>query len=423
MKKCNSRSKIKTHWGFPVAGKQGSRGRRGISLMVALLAIALMMGFAADLITSSAVNLELAGRGRDRIKAKFLAKSGEKLALFLVMIGWGVDLTRAQGSTPKAMAKPLSDDNTSIWGMLNGLPPFGASSVELLRSGAEAEEDPFGLKGIFSTKLAEQMALFEDSFVIKVEDEGAKINVNNCRVGRCNETIAQLIALFSCPVEKQFLENRNLSPEELAYRIKDFISSASGTSEQSGYSDKNTPYQKANPPYETKGMPFDSLDELLLVEGWDDDIHKVFSPFLTIFPIQHKGRKESKININTAKRELISCLIPQARDESCRENFELKFAKIQEKKQAILMSGKNIDDTLKDLTCFESNKKRDSKENPLNWFSGRSDVHRITIESETGVQRIKLVTLIRKIMPGDKNPLRARLESKRAYQRLFWQLR
>ena len=132
-------------------------------------------------------------------------------------------------------------------------------------------------------KSSQIMALFEDQFSIQIKDEQAKININDCSQGFCLETIQQLIALFSCPGEKKFLSDKGLTPKELAYRIKDFISQSHQTSEESGYNDKNDPYLKDDLNYKVKQLPFDSLEELKMVDGWDDEVHAVFSPYLLCF--------------------------------------------------------------------------------------------------------------------------------------------
>ena len=59
-------------------------------------------------------------------------------------------------------------------------------------------------------------------FVLKVEDEQSKINVNFCAQGRCSETLLMLESLFSCPAEQRFLDQKNVNPKELAYKIKDW---------------------------------------------------------------------------------------------------------------------------------------------------------------------------------------------------------
>ena len=423
--------KLKILFGFPVIDDQSpspDKKKRGVSLLIALMTIALMVSFVSDMIITSAVNVEMAITTRDRVKAEYLAKSGLNLAIFIITLGWGVDLFQAQASTPAAFRKDLSDTDSSLWAIFNDLPPIGASTVDFLnaaKGGEKGNEDPFHLQGIMNEKVSQQMRLFEDQFTIHVEDEGSKINLNTCAYGKCLETIQQLINLFSCPAEKEFLRSKNIDPQELAYRIKDFISVSGTTSQESGYSDKNTPYLKTTPSYKAKGMQLDTLDELKLIDGWDDDLHTIFAPYLTVYPFNLTGKPDkSRININTAKKELLSCMVKEARSNACAEQFNLKLKKIKTNKGAVALAG--VSQTLKDLMCYtgdgtdENGEKAQST--PDTWFDTKSSVLRITVSADTGMQTIILEAVIRKIMPKETEHGRAKQQLKRSYEILFFKV-
>ena len=458
-----------SYYGFPVGMEQKKAPgpkNRGIALLIALMAIMLMVGVVADMIVTSTVNIELAIASRDRIRAEYLAKSGFNFAVFILSISWGYDLFLAQSTTPAIMKKDLSDDSKSLWAIANKLPPIGALTVELLKtkkdsfektSGKSSEasssadksknpfdnmtlalgqktaedeqddDDPFKLKGMMNEEVAEEMKLFEDSFSLKIIDEASKINVNECALTRCTEIIQMLTALFSCPAEKAFLESKNLTPEQLAYRIKDYISNSTSTSPESGFGDKNIPYQEANPPYTVKGVSFDSVDELHLVAGWDDELHKVFAPYLTVypFPTTTKTQFNSPININTVKPELLSCLIPDSRTPACAESFAQKIFEI--KKENTVVFKESIKSTLGDLTCLgsaqgEQTDASGQKIDPTTWFDKKSSVFRIVIDSMTGKQSRKLISVVRRIMPQDKSNQRDQQPVKRSYQILHWKM-
>ena len=174
-----------------------------------MLAISLMMGLASDLILSSSVTLELAMANRDRVKSEYLAKSGANLGIFVFSLSWAMDLVRAQPTTPAPMRQPLNDGSKNLWHVINKFPPFGSETVDLIQAMGNGENDPFGLRGKFSTKVSGPMSKFEDSFTVRASDEGGKINVNTCASGRCLATIAQLISLFSCPVERSYLDSKD----------------------------------------------------------------------------------------------------------------------------------------------------------------------------------------------------------------------
>ena len=61
-------------------------------------------------------------------------------------------------------------------------------------------------------------------------------------------------------------------------------------------------YNNLDSPYLTKNAPFDTFDEIRLVEGWQDDVMERFGQQLTI-------HGAGKVNINTASDEVIVALI------------------------------------------------------------------------------------------------------------------
>ncbi len=433
-------------WGFPMQTPTGGNPdkpgfSKGISLLIALTTIAMMITMVSDLIVTSSVNLELSLNSRDQIRGEYVAKSGFNLALFLITGGYAVDLKKA--SLPPPIGGKPTDSAASTWQMLNDFPPLGANMVRMLKAGTKQEkdkkkkdkdeigDDPFHLGGFLAEKTADQMALFEDQFSIKITDEAGKINLSNLinvRIGQ--STLDRLVALFSCPAEKEFLESKNLQPQELAYRIFDFIrmSTDDAPSPESGLNSRSDAYKEKVPPYSVKALPLDSVEELHLIKGWDDDIHAVFAPYLTVYPyLRGEAVQEiHKININTAPKELMSCLFPSVLKNECYENYMRKRKELDDNKSPITSGDLNA--TLKDLFCYteEEAKAAQSGEKapitPDQWLTDKTTVLRVVVETKTGNQSHTLVAIVRRIAPQDKEFMRDKQEVKRAYEILSWQL-
>lgn len=393
--------------------------QKGIALFIALMTISMMIMMIADMIISSSVNLELSISTRDRIKSEYLAKSGQNLAVFLTSASWGIDLFRASDLAGPAKAEP-SDSDSSLWASLNKLPPIGSSTVKLALAATKGDEDPLGIKGIFSEDLANQMQQFEDSFSIKITDESSKINLSLCKK-QTTCPIDQMISLFSCPAEKAFLEKYNLTPETLAYRIYDFISEGDKPSQQSGYSDKDSPYSRFQPPYKARRMPLDSVEELKLVEGFNDAIYDVFSPYLTVYPYYARwtNRKAPGININTAKTELLSCLLPHVKRQENFEKFTIDMIKTKKQGTAIAERSEDLPKILKDKFFYTSDSEEESALKREDWFTQRTDTFRIEVQAETGQQQITSLSVIRRINPKETDFSRDRQQTKRSYQILY----
>lgn len=420
-------SRLKTILGFPTLGTAlpqdqqqpaPPREQQGIALIIAMMTVAMMMGFVADMIVSSSVNLEMGAATKNNVKAEYLAKSGLNLSVFLLSTSFGIDLFRNSNQAGPAQAKPIDADD-SMWNAFNRLPAFGAEAVEMLgqaQKGEGAPEDPFGLKGIFSEDVRKQMMLFEDSFAIKIKDEASRINLSTCTNER-SCPLGLLKALFSCPAEKLFLEKKKVTGEELAYRIYDFISQSGRSSDQSGLGGKDDAYRNYDPPYKARRLPLDSIDELKLIEGWDDDIHAVFAPYLTVYPYIDGSAKSQQINLNTAATELMTCLSPLATKAENYERFALAMNRLKNNGEPIVDDPKKIEEVLQQQFYYQSDE-NDQLKLPEK-LTVRSDTFRVMITAYSGSQKIELIAIVNRIMPKSTQFLRERQDVKRSYRLLY----
>ncbi len=405
--------KPQTHWGFPVADADAlptpRQRRRGVAIIVAVMIISLMMVFTADMIVSSQVNLELVTAARDNIVAEYLSKSGYNLALFLLSIDYGIDLFKQS-----QMKTPPQDGLSDIWSMVNDI-PIGAETVEMLTS----MQEMFNLSAISDSDVMAQLQLFQGEFTITVSDEAAKINVNYCAAGgvttQCKQMRAMLTELFNCPIEKSYLDAKNVNPDTLIAKIKDWVDSDSRADPKSGLSDESDPYQRLNPSYKTKNSQFDTLAELKLIDEWDDDLHAVFSPYLTVYPFKKLGSDTSdraRININTVSRELLACLVPESRTQ-CSETFDLAVAKARANKAPI---GENIEQVLRNVLCLPKTISGKGAVNKADWFAESSPVYKIEVKGRAGFQEKSLQAVIKRGVVKEKG------REPSSYQLLFWKM-
>ena len=408
------RSLPNTLWGFPVSDEvhtteqRSYHKKRGVALVIAIMVISVMMLFAADLIVASQVNLELSVAHRDNIKAEYLAKSGVNAATLMISADFAYDLAMIQ----LGMQKELEDTAGDIWSAMNGL-PIGGETVEMITQFQEG----FDLNQVLDSAVMEQLRLFEGMFVLKVEDEQSKINVNYCAQGRCSETLLMLESLLSCPAEQQFLDRKNVNPKELAYKIKDWVDADSRAEESSGVSDEGDPYANRTPKVRTKNAPFDSLDELRLIDGWDEEIHRVFSPYLTVYPFQEKGTDKHHINLNTAPRALLQCLFPESRGQ-CAEQSTLALVERQNAGGAALgKSGQKIEDILKSTLCYQgAGSASGEASDRTKWFQKHSMTYSIESRGQVGNREKVVHAVIQRVMPDLKKG------DEKATKLLHWKL-
>jgi type II secretory pathway component PulK len=423
------------HWGFPLGAEAPARGekhstQRGVSLLIAVMVIVVMVSMIAEMIVSTTVQIELASGTRDRLKAEYLAKSGYNLAAFFLSISHAVDIVRASDKLGALKQEPM-DGPQSLWNVLNRLPPIGAKTVDLIKISANSEDDPFKLGRVMNGDIAEQMRQFEDSFGIKIEDESSKININDIII-RDERVLTLLKRLFTGPVEKSYLQKRDLNGEQLVYRVLDFVSTSSETSGESGLGDKDQEYQKDPVPYKAKRAPLDTVAELKMVAGWDDEIFAIFSPYLTVYPFNKaKVQSGSSLNLNGVPRELLASLVPEAAGSDCAEKFAQKLYTAAKKSEARASSAKEVEKFLRDTACLPGKTPDDDggssgtiaagkKADPTSWFGVRSKVFRVTVTAETGNQLRELVSVVQKFDPKETDEVRKSLKEKRALRILYW---
>lgn len=401
-------------WGFPVeavgasTAKAKDQGKRGIALIIAIMIISVMMLFTSDLILSSQVNLSLATSYRDNLKAEYMAKSGLNAAQLLLSADLAYDLFQAQ-QDPKAT---LSDGLGDFWSAMNGL-PIGGETLEMMSS----FQEQFELNAVLDSGVMDQLKLFDGSFTLDVSDESQKINLNYCATSRCSETMLMLEALFACPAEKAFLEEKKVGGRELAYRIKDWVDTDSRAEEASGYNDENDPYQKREPKLTAKNAPLDSVDELRIIEGWDEEIHAVFAPYVTVYPFQQSSTdKRFQININTASRALLQCLFPEAKGD-CAEKSAIALKKRNDDKSSMGAPGQKVPDILQETLCYTGGDGNAGEaNNRAAWFQQYSMVYRVDVQGSVGDSVKKLTAVIERSMPDAKK------NEKATYKILYWKI-
>jgi type II secretory pathway component PulK len=372
--------------------------QRGVALIVAILSVTIIMMFGMNFIINSYVKLELATAQRDNFSAEYMAKSGVNLAAFLLSIDYGVDLVMESGRLgPKT---PASDSPSDMWSMLNGL-PIGGETADMLG----AMQEQFSLSAVADDRTINTLKLFKGQFILDIQDESGKININKCVVdGRCPQE-ELLTRLFQCPAEDLFFKNKGVEPAQMAERIKDWVDTNS-TTVNSGFSTEDDPYQKYDPPYRAKNGPIDTVSELKLIEGWDDDLHTVFSPYITGFPYFNQKDEDSRININSAPKALLGCLLAEGR-RRCQDRFDLELNGKAE--SAMASTDEEIKTILSEDFCVADSK-------VAAWFGVKSRSFRIKVMGLSDRQVREIDTVIERQVP---DPAKKKLSS---YQTLYWRM-
>ena len=378
---------------------KASARSKGVAMLIALLVTAMVMLFLTELKISSTVSNRISLGNHLNVKGEYIAKSGANLGVFLLSADLAIELTAFELS-PDARFPP-------IWNVINGL-PIGGETLELVSQMQES----FDLSTISDSKVLDQLKDFDGSFALNVEDETAKINVNFCGIGNGIKCMTMLEALFSCPAEREFLERKKIEAKDLITLIRDYVDENDRPDPKAIYSSESDPYEENNLGGEfPKNAGFDSVDELRYIPGWDNEIHQIFAPYLTVFPIPDPSIKQSKlvINYNSAGREMLGCLLPKSNEE-CSEQSALYHNQRQDLPPVSNTGG--IKDELIRYHCS-------SDEALSKQFTYRSDVFRINVDAQVEDQTRKLSIVVKRGLPDEFDK---KEDFKGAYKYLYWKI-
>lgn len=222
------------------------QNRSGFALVLTLVVTALMVAVVVEMIHQVYVDVSLSRGFRDGQQASILAESG--------VIG----------------------------------------GAKLLQNGLSSQSYT-----ALSDKWAEPINLNDDSgaITITISEESAKINLNDLVY------VNTLYQDFTLAALKR-LGRRLQMPEELWGALADWIDS----NDQPRSGGVESPYYRSlKQGYDAHNAKMTTLTELSLVKGFTPELFSALLPFVTIWSDQ-PGATSSKININTAPKEVLTAL-------------------------------------------------------------------------------------------------------------------
>ncbi len=239
------------------------RRQRGFVLVVVLFFAMLLFASTTTFLARATVDSRIA-RNRDQsARAEALARGGVRLAVAVLL----QDLVQQN-----ELGLPALETSQDLWAQVSG--------VEL----------PVPDGGILR---------------VRIEDMGSRLNLN-ALFGEGtddDERVAFLTAFLEKVIEEMpgRPEEKLYEPDDLARSLIDWVDEDED-SLRGGYEDDY--YQEQDPPYRAANRPLLSVDEIALVEGFDEPVVEALRPYLTVFPYVDGGG----INPNTAPPWLLASL-------------------------------------------------------------------------------------------------------------------
>jgi general secretion pathway protein K len=276
-----------------------------VALLMVLVAVALIGAIVAEFQDTSNIAYDLAYAARDEVRAHYLARSAVNISRLLLHIQKTyVDPYRRMGINIQLWKLPIVDSGT-LEGMIGGtgaLKALGIGDGDAAQSIARAGR-PSG-----TSRGAPGFVALGGTFSSEIESENAKINVNACcRPDQIAVLRRQLEGMFLPSQYNPLFEERKAdgqfaSREEVISAIIDWVdpdTTKSGL--EGGFEDDR--YLRLRDPYKSKNSKFDTLAELHLVRGVDDDFMHAFGSSLTIYGGQFV------VNVATAESDVLKAIL------------------------------------------------------------------------------------------------------------------
>ena len=252
------------------------KDKRGIVLIVVIVAIALLSTLVVDFIYSTHINYEISTNNVRDIKARYIAKSGINVAKAVFKIN---SFEVLASRTDSLLSKKVSvGDNFGNWELKVSSFPVGAGFVSMV-----------------------------------IRDERAKLNLNSLVDQSTNKIDFQVLTALSELFRLLGIESdkSDVFISSLINWLDRKIKNAPNDQKPDGA--KADYYLGLESPYKIKNGPLDSLNEIKLIYGMDKDFFKKVSPYLTVYT------EDKKINLSTAPKAVIMSALLAARVSALKE--------------------------------------------------------------------------------------------------------
>jgi general secretion pathway protein K len=285
---------------------------RGVALVMVIGAIAVLASMLAEFQEETSAELGAAIAHRDSMKAEYHARSAIHLSRLLL----AAEPTMRQALAPLFMMMKRTPPQLPIWEYADLL--LGAFNDEEA-SGEFARTASLDLTG------AKNVGLKGGRFELQIVDEDAKINVNSGGSSPATQLrlAQQLMSHFAPANLNRLFEARDeqgnqtdrlqmcagvldwADPDEQAYNCDIRAGGAASNAIEDAF------YSARTKPYKRKNAPFDSLEELHMVRGINDDL---WFSLIDPDPTNPKKRNvtvwgQGTVNVNSANAATLLSLV------------------------------------------------------------------------------------------------------------------
>jgi type II secretory pathway component PulK len=307
----------------PTEGHERERkpDQRGVAILMVLICLAIMFPFTASFNYKARVDWQAAINHGDDVRARAIQRGAVQLSVLLFELQRTVfnqkQFRDAAGAMDITQVAPYL---MSVFGSTDGAEGLGA------------------LVGLDTSSLNEMALDGGGSFEVRVEAESGKLNINCLAIEKDGDnqprarTIQTLEAmmlptLFDPMFDEEKADGQRYTRQDVLSSLVDYIDDDNKRFDMyrlaQSSQDEIYRYTQLRDPYQARNARLDSIEELHLVEGIDDDWMSAFGSELTVY-----GGSKCKVNLNFASPEQIALVLKYAVSNTDRwktegENFLL----------------------------------------------------------------------------------------------------
>lgn len=284
-----------------------------MALLLAISLLGLMTVLTTEIVHQSGVRIRMAANQRDEAKAEALAFGGIQFYRLILMVSRRLD-RQASAVLSQMGSQALGIPVNQLWQIVPRL------STSLLRIVFVSDGNEREMKQLAdgnatdlnaasreeSSRLKKAFLDFDGDFTVTCEDENSRIYVGNAEINTLatiqdDPRLSVLHGMMISESSYDFLRSIDLTWEELLGALIDWTDPDDNRADRGGR--ESVVYQRLEDPYLPKNAPFESVDEIRLVDGWHrDDVWKRFGERLTVYG-------NGQINVNTADRRVMEALV------------------------------------------------------------------------------------------------------------------
>ncbi|MEZ4427947.1 MAG: type II secretion system protein GspK [Nannocystaceae bacterium] len=283
---------------------------RGVALLLVIACLAVLMPMTASYSYTTRVDWQAAINLRDEVAARNLERGALRMSLLLF------ELQRQVFSQKQFRDYMGTMDITQVAPYLMGV--FGSDTATEELEGLAALA---GLDNI-NADAFKDLALTTGTFQVNLEAESGKVNVNcladtteknkgDTPQARVVEVLDAMLlpTLYDPLFQEEREDGQRYSRIDVVQAIADYIDDDDKRFDMISLSASSRPesygYTQLFDPYEQRNARLDSVEELALVKGVNDDVMMILAPDVTVYG-------GCKVNLNFASAEQIALVIRHA---------------------------------------------------------------------------------------------------------------